>query len=320
MTKKTAILYMGGTFGCVGNPLAPMPFPEFSPKLQQYIQDEDLAYFCAPVIKDSSACTAQDWLKLVQSIQTLHAQGFERFVIIHGTDTMSYASAVLSHFLGYSATIILTGSQYPLLNIHGNALRECSDAMDNLRFALKSSRTAPHGVYLAFNHQLVHARSALKQHTTALNAFSGVDALDEFPQSMALMVNDEMIARSATFNCMSVMIQPIELEQQLKNLQQLLKNLPHFLILQGFGTGNIAVNYSLIELINTLYEQGCAVILTTQVPFGDTDQRYAVADWVKSSKVLINGGYGHADLYAKALKMYLQYDAVEQWHRHWVDE
>jgi len=42
--------------------------------------------------------------------------------------------------------------------------------------------------------------------------------------------------------------------------------------------------------------------------------------WQTTVKILLNESYGHADLYAKALKMYLQYDTVEQWHRHWYDQ
>lgn len=33
--NKIAIVYMGGTFGCVGSPLTPMPAPDFLEKLQQ---------------------------------------------------------------------------------------------------------------------------------------------------------------------------------------------------------------------------------------------------------------------------------------------
>ncbi|MEK5772652.1 asparaginase, partial [Acinetobacter variabilis] len=83
--------------------------------------------------------------------------------------------------------------------------------------------------------------------------------------------------------------------------------------------GNLAVNPDLIQLFDDFYNAGCAVVLTTQVPFGSTDQRYAIAEWVQDCRILLNDAYGHADLYAKALKMYLQYDSVEQWHHHWSD-
>lgn len=322
MIKNIALIYMGGTFGCVGDPLAPMPADLFIPKLEQLLAEQ---YFVechhAPAIKDSSACTATDWLQLVQFIQQLQSQQIQHFVIIHGTDTLSYASAVLAHFIGNSAHVVLTGSQYPLLNAQGNEQREFSDALDNLKFALDSVSESNAGVYLAFHHQLLHAQTALKQHTTELNAFSGLDANITIQTSQACyQIEAEDIAKAAEFSCMSIMMQPVDLTQQLNNLNNLLARPPHFLFLQGFGTGNLAVNDAMIALIDQLYEHSCISVLTTQVPFGATDQRYAIAEWVNHCKILLNESYGHADLYAKALKMYLQYDTVEQWYRHWYDQ
>ena len=322
MIKNIALIYMGGTFGCVGDPLAPMPADLFIPKLEQILAEQ---YFVechhAPAIKDSSACTAADWLQLVQFIQQLQSRQIQHFVIIHGTDTLSYASAVLAHFIGNSAHVVLTGSQYPLLNAQGNEQREFSDALDNLKFALDSVSESNAGVYLAFHHQLLHAQTALKQHTTELNAFSGLEANIAIQTSQACyQIKAEDITKATEFNCMSIMMQPVDLTQQLNNLNNLLARPPHFLFLQGFGTGNLAVNDAMIALIDQLYEQGCICVLTTQVPFGVTDQRYAIAEWVNHCKILLNESYGHADLYAKALKMYLQYDTVEQWHRHWYDQ
>ncbi|MBD1225649.1 hypothetical protein IDM32_17275 [Acinetobacter seifertii] len=46
---------------------------------------------------------------------------------------------------------------------------------------------------------------------------------------------------------------------------------PHFLVLQGFGTGNIAVNPELLATLDELYAHGCVPILATQVTFGGID-------------------------------------------------
>lgn len=322
MMKNIALIYMGGTFGCVGDPLAPMAADLFIPKLQQLLTDRpSIQYYCAPVIKDSSACTAADWLQLLQFIQSLQAeQQIRHFVVIHGTDTLSYASAVLAHFMGNSVHLVLTGSQYPLLNPQGTELREFSDAMVNLNFALDAVSQCAAGVYLAFHHQLLHAQTALKQHTTELNAFTGLKAHIAIRGNLhRYQLKTEDIVKAQGFNCMSIMIQPIELMQQLLNLKNLLADPPHFLFLQGFGTGNLAVNPAIVSCIDQLYAKGCISVLSTQVPFGATDQRYAIAEWVSQCKILLNDSYGHADLYAKALKMYLQYDTVEQWHAHWYD-
>jgi L-asparaginase len=79
------------------------------------------------------------------------------------------------------------------------------------------------------------------------------------------------------------------------------------------------VNAELIALFDEFYAQGCVAILSTQVPFGRTDQRYAVAAWTTQAKIIVSDCLGHADLYAKALKMYLQYPSAEARFSHWHD-
>ena len=321
MMKKIALIYMGGTFGCVGEPLSPMPADEFLPQLKKVLP-LDLTVECmiAPVIKDSSACTPADWLQLIQFVQRLQLQQFQHFVLIHGTDTMSYACAILSRFLGQSAHVVLTGSQYPLLNIQGTNTREFTDAIDNLSFALHAVQTQPVGVYLAFHQQLFHGRSVLKQHTTELDAFSGLSIQQELPQpSSAYLVQAEDLIKANQFNCLNLMMQPIALDQQLQNIKTIAQHPPSFLILQGFGTGNISVNADCIECFKQLRQQGCMVLLTTQVSFGKTDQRYAISSWIQDAGVVVSDCISHADLYAKALLMYLKHDSIDQCFTHWHD-
>ena len=319
--KKIALIYMGGTFGCIGEPLSPMPAEDFIPQLQRILPlNLEIEYFVALSIKDSSACTATDWLKLIQLIQSLQLKHYQHFVVIHGTDTLSYASATLARFIGQSAHVVLTGSQYPLFNVSGTQTREFTDAMDNLNLALDAVVRTPVGVYLAFHRQLLHAQTALKQHTTELNAFAGQNAQVNLATIQhSYIVHEHDIAKAAAFNCLSVMLQPLAIEQQIANLKNLQQQAPHALILQGFGTGNLAVNAEFISTLEAIQTQGCAIILTTQVPFGTIDQRYAISEWIQHANIIISDCLGHADLYAKALKMYLQYDSVDQWHTHWHD-
>lgn len=318
MMKKIALLYMGGTFGCVGAPLAPMPEQDFLPKLQTLLpagcQADCLA---APVIKDSSACTATDWLGLVQAIQRLQTH-YDYFVVIHGTDTLSYAAAVLARFLGQSCHVVLTGSQYPLLDVEGNRPREQTDAYDNLRFALQQVVMCPAGVYLAFHQRILHAQSVMKVHTTELDAFRGIRAEQDFQSyPTAIPVQAPMLEQAKHFNLISWQLQPQTPQQLAQHLSLLLAAPPHFLILQGFGIGNLAINPAVIEYLQQLHVQGCVTVLATQVPFGPMDQRYAISSWIHQAKILVNHTASYADLYAKALQIYLSYPTCTQRYTSW---
>ncbi|ENX44550.1 asparaginase domain-containing protein [Acinetobacter sp. NIPH 2100] len=319
MMKTIALIYMGGTFGCIGEPLIPMPEQQFLPLLSKVIPPHlQVECFAAPSIKDSSACTATDWLALVQQIQQLQLDGFQHFVIIHGTDTLSYAAATLARFLGHSCHAIITGSQYPLLNVEGNDTREFTDAIGNLYLALEQVLTLASGVYLAFHQQVFHAQTTLKAHTTELDAFVGIKAEQNCPTTADyFVVQNEHIERAAQLSILNLMLQPIAKEQLVLQLKNSLNSPPDFLVLQGFGTGNIAVNDEVIELFDRLYQQQCLPIISTQVTFGQLDQRYAISSWIESAKVLVNDCHSHADLYAKALQMYLKYPTHGQWFEHW---
>lgn len=311
-----AIIYMGGTFGCVGNPLAPMPETQFLPCLKANIPP--IACFSAPSIKDSSAYTATDWLLLVQFIQQKSKQ-YQKFIIIHGTDTLSYASAVLSHFLQQQYHVILTGSQFPLLEATGNALRQPSDALNNLLFSIEKINQISKGVYLAFDNKIFNGHTALKIHTTDLNAFFGTLSPVKIPEPQ-IKITPQHIQKSKELNILNIMAQPTNIESINTTLQLLLQNPPHFLILQGFGTGNLHTNPKTIALLQKLRQQNCLPILNTQVTWGGIDQRYAISAWVKDADIVTANTHGHADLYAKVLKLYLQYDDINQWVEHWTHE
>src|SRR5699024_10567531 len=157
--------------------------------------------------------TATDWLQLIQLIQSLHLKNYQHFVVIHGTDTLSYASATLARFLGKSAHVVLTGSQYPLLIISGSMTREFTDDIDNLNIAINRVATCSVGVYLAFHHQLIHAQTALKRHTTELDAFAGLNAKENIiTHQQSYIVHEPDIEKARSFNCLSLMTQPIDIE------------------------------------------------------------------------------------------------------------
>ena len=318
--ERIALIYMGGTFGCTGEPLSPMPESLFIPILEKvFPADPCISYFKAPTIKDSSACTASDWLQLIEQIQQLQEQHFQHFIIIHGTDTLSYASAVLAQFLQQSCHVILTGSQYPLLNVQGTELREFTDARDNLNTALDAIRQIPAGVYLAFHQQVFHAQTVFKAHTTDLNAFRGLHINSDYvaQQQPTVKIKNEHLIKAEKLNIINWMMLPTEQNQLLENLQNLRSRPPHFMILQAYGTGNLAVNSQIIEQIQKLRSLGCLTILATQVVLGGMDQRYSISQWVKDSGILVSNSPTQADLYAKILKIYLQYPTSEQWHAHW---
>lgn len=118
---------------------------------------------------DSSNVQPEEWRVLAQAVRKA-LDASDGVVITHGTDTMAYTAAALSFLLaGVQKPVILTGSQLP----PGHPL---SDARLNLLRALAAAQAGVAGVYVCFGDRLISGVRCVKTHTTAMDAFSSVNA------------------------------------------------------------------------------------------------------------------------------------------------
>lgn len=114
---------------------------------------------------DSSEIETGDYLQICHSIQSNY-HAFDGFVILHGTDTMSYTASALSFLLeNLGKSVILTGAQIPLSSSR-------NDAVDNLLGALQISGSylIPE-VSLYFNSQLFRGNRTIKFSSVEFDAF-----------------------------------------------------------------------------------------------------------------------------------------------------
>lgn len=113
------VIYTGGTIGMKAHPvtgeLIPFRFEhvlEEVPELRKFGFLIDTFSF-DPVI-DSSNIVPDFWVKLALLIEEKYDL-YDGFVILHGTDTMSYTASALSFMLeNLQKPVILTGSQLPI--------------------------------------------------------------------------------------------------------------------------------------------------------------------------------------------------------------
>ena len=311
---------MGGTFGCIGSPLTPMPAHNFLEKLSALasFSDHQVHYFAAPSIKDSTELMASDWLLLAQFIKKLMLD-FEHFIVIHGTDTLSYASAFLHHIFNQDIHLIITGSQQPLLTQQGDYLREKSDAVSNYKYALEQVMHCNKGVYLAFAEHLHIANQSYKQDTEAFNAFLSNSNISSTSNTLPkLNITTELIEKTQNIRCLNIYILPQNSEKIALDLAQIAQDPPEIIILQGFGSGNLPYSKALEHALKHLVSQGTWVIISTQVLFGPITQKYATGSWLNNINLVFDPHYSQADLYARAVLLYLQYGDQKNWQQYWV--
>ena len=119
--KKASLLliYTGGTIGMKQDlqdqTLKPFDFREILkevPELRKFAFKID-TYTFDPLI-DSSDVEPGLWQRLAELIRDRY-DSYDGFIILHGTDTMSYSASVLSFMLdGLTKPVIFTGSQLPI--------------------------------------------------------------------------------------------------------------------------------------------------------------------------------------------------------------
>ena len=175
MRSSILIIYTGGTIGmktdAATGALVPFDFSgiydEF-PSLKRLNVDIDV-HTVSPVI-DSSNVEPANWVALARLIRDNYAR-YDGFVVLHGTDTMSYTASALSFMLeNLAKPVVFTGSQIPI-----GVLR--TDGRENLITAIEiagariGDRPEVPEVSLYFQNRLFRANRTTKRSAEALSAF-----------------------------------------------------------------------------------------------------------------------------------------------------
>ena len=121
-----------------------------------------------PMNIDSTNMRPADWLHIRDVIMDAY-DDHDGFLILHGTDTMSYTAAALSYLIQQSPKpIVLTGSQRPMMS-------PFTDAKLNLyQSLLWAVDDRARDVAIVFGGLVIAGTRARKQRTMSANAFTSV--------------------------------------------------------------------------------------------------------------------------------------------------
>ena len=175
-TPSILIIYTGGTIGMVEDrrtgALENYDFAHvrrWIPELDEFDYNIE-SYAFKPAI-DSSDMEPANWAAIVKVIADNYEK-YDGFVILHGTDTMSYTASALSFMLeNLNKPVILTGSQLPI-----GTLR--TDGKENLITAIEiAAAKNPDGtaivpeVCIFFENHLMRGNRTTKINAENFNAF-----------------------------------------------------------------------------------------------------------------------------------------------------
>jgi len=169
------IIYTGGTIGMVDDPetgvLAALNFEHILvqvPALKRFGYKINTISFEKPI--DSSNVNPKIWIQLAQIIRDNHDK-YDGFVILHGTDTMSYSASALSFMLeNLHKPVIFTGSQLPIETIRTDGKENIITSIE-IAAAKRNGKPVVPEVCIYFENQLYRGNRTRKYNAEHFDAF-----------------------------------------------------------------------------------------------------------------------------------------------------
>jgi L-asparaginase len=297
--SKVMIIYTGGTFGMTYDTqgvLIPFDFSlilHHLPTLRSLQLDLTVVSFDHPI--DSSNIEPTHW-QLIGRIIFDHYQDQDGFVVLHGTDTMSFTASALSFMLqGLSKPVVFTGAQLPISEPR-------SDARENLITSLEIASARQNGkalvpeVCLYFDYELLRGNRSKKVESMHFDAFESGNYPPLAKAGVAIDYNFSVIHQV-------VRAKQLKLRDHFDMNISILKFFPGIqpsvvkailqtanlkaLVLETFGAGNAPSANWLVDLLRQAVENGLLILNISQCPGGMVEQgKYETSKWLKEIGVV----------------------------------
>lgn len=284
--KRSSILiiYTGGTIGMktdeATGALVPFDFSgiyEEFPSLKRLKVDIEVLTIKPPI--DSSNVSIENWVDMARLIRDNYAK-YDGFVVLHGTDTMSYSASALSFMLeNLAKPVIFTGSQIPIGILRTDGRENLITAIEIAGAHTEDGAPLVPEVALYFQNRLFRGNRTTKFSAEALNAFAsfnyspladvGVNIQYNTPAiaPYAPDFSDEFrISESLSNDVVVVKLFPGIRPQTLRAM--LLESGAKGVVLETYGAGNAPTTEWFVELVKEAVARGVVVVNVSQCKDG----------------------------------------------------
>lgn len=296
------IIYTGGTIGMVkdyrSGVLKAFNFAmllEKIPELKQLDCHINSISFPDPI--DSSNMNPTHWVEIVKLIER-HYDKHDGFVVLHGSDTMSYTASAMSFMLeNLGKPVIFTGSQLPIGDLR-------TDAKENLITAIQIAALQRKGVPvikevgLYFEYKLYRGNRTTKLNAEHFRAFASLNHPPLIESGVHLKIFDEYLLphrlqkKFKVHTAMDCNVVILKLFPGIgANILDSVLNIPNLrgLVLETYGAGNAPTETWFIDSLQRAILAGMHIVNVTQCSGGSvTMGRYETSKQLENLQV-ING-------------------------------
>lgn len=284
--KKSSVLliYTGGTIGMMqdarSGELKPFDFKSLTeqiPELNKFDIHLSSISFKKPI--DSSNMHPSVWVELAGIIKSRYSE-FDGFVILHGSDTMSFTASALSFMLeNLGKPVVLTGSQLPIGIIRTDGKENLITAIE-IAGAREKNKPVITEVCIYFEYKLYRGNRTFKYNSQHFDAFKSPN----YPALAEAGVNISY-NKTALFKAPS---KTLKVHTQLDNDIAVLKLFPGIskkitstiintpgikaIVLETFGAGNATTQDWFISELKNAIAKGIVVLNITQCQEGKVIQ------------------------------------------------
>ena len=275
------LIYTGGTIGMIkdadSGALKAFDFSNLIkriPELKLLDCNIKTKSFKNPI--DSSNMNPQYWVQIIEIIEAEY-NDYDGFVILHGSDTMSYTASALSFMLeNLSKPVILTGSQLPIGDLR-------TDAKENLITSIQIASLQKNGkpiikeVCLYFEYKLYRGNRATKINAEHFEAFDSLNYPILAESGVHITVNHDYLLKPNTRKALNVHKEMDENIALIKlfpgisaHVMTSILEIPNIkgVILETYGAGNTTTEAWFIEALRKAVKKGLVIVNVTQCSGG----------------------------------------------------
>jgi len=295
------IIYTGGTIGMCKDHQTGELRPVDLHDLKEYIPNLELfnfsinSYSFDPII-DSANMTPDFWVKLAEVIQENY-ETYDGFVILHGSDTMSYTASALSFMLeNLNKPVIITGSQLPLGMIRTDGRENFITSLEIAAAKIDDTPIVPE-VAIYFEDKLYRGNRTYKFNAENFDAFKSVNYPHLAEVGVKIRYNHSKI-RNPNFKNLKVIKKLDSAVAIIRLFPGLNRNILHSMlnaeglkavVLETYGAGNASTEDWFVQELEEAIQNGLIIVNISQCRGGAVEMgKYETSSRLKAIG-LLNG-------------------------------